>query len=436
MSVALLVSLAGFLYVLIDRVAWSDDLVFANVVRDYSPLTWLSMRWDTWSSRLFSDLMIWIFSPSENRGLWIISSLIFLCGYVTILYNISLIFFKKNPSVRSRSIIFLFICLSIWIMSYTTFNDAVTWLTGSVNYFWPGVLFLGAIYTPIYILIKRGLPKPLWIIVSIIFAIIVSISHEQLGLSLVMICLSCTLIYLITRKKYKDKGTISSLPVITLGLFSILSIGLLYVMVHAPGNDTRLSIETASWMPDINSVPLSIRIESDIRWFLDRLINHSGLILLIITSTLFVLLRNNRNKILAYIMGALSILLFTARIMPGNIAVVNIKPLQYIFDFHASWGYVGSFKQWIIIAFWILSLAIISYCVYIVLKSTAERYLAISLLVASAGSLAAMWLSPTMYVSTYRVVFTCYLLLVVVSVLLLVKVSQSISFRNEKHRMI
>lgn len=411
------ISIFVFAYTLYRTQAWGDDLWFAQHVREYSLSGWLSYRWEVWSSRLFPESMLWILSPA-SRNFWIILSVLFYFFYIVILYRIFILFINtSNTKIQYKVIAYVFICISIWLMSLTTLKDAVLWLTGSINYFWVGVLFLGALYTPLHILIRERMPHMAAVIASMTLTLIVGLSHEQFGLSLVV--LSTLIFFCMTIKSYSDSRHIISRSTLALAMFSVAAVISLIFSLAAPGNTSRLESETASWQPDINTVPLGLRIESDIRWFFESAINNTGLLFILLSVVLVYLLYKQKRTLFASILTVFALLLFVSKLLGSNLAFDIFKPLHTLFQFNATWGYQGGLVSFIPLIVWGLFFVTIIYTTTLVLwHKKSILVLSLGLLVTSAGVLAALWLSPTMYVSGYRVVYASWLMTTVLTLIL------------------
>ena len=402
--------------VLVKTVPISDDLWFAEHTRALPILDWVIYRWETWSSRIAPEALLWIFAP-ENRSFWVLTSGVFYLTYVFILYKFFLLF-RPGATKKQRFIAHLIICSSIWLLASTVFTEAFLWLTGSINYFWMGTLFLIGIYTPVYILVKKSPPPLRYVITSLVATCIVSISQEQFGLSLASLNLVILCIYFTSQKgktKAKDKNAV------ILFVAAILSIGLLLASVNAPGNSIRLEDETARWQPDISNVSIQTRAESNIRWFVERLINNSGMILMGLWLLLAITLKSKYPRMaVCFALASLLVALnsfSSLKLALGSI--ISTRPVEYLFEFHASWGFQGSLISWLPVVFWISILGFTLVGVHLQLKNNKElRVFAVSLLILAAASLAALWLSPTMYASGYRVVYASNLMILVVCIIL------------------
>jgi hypothetical protein len=104
----------------------------------------------------------------------------------------------------------------------------------------------------------------------------------------------------------------------------------------------------------------------------------------------------------------------------------------FLREFYPVWSFVGNAKDWlpIVIHFAILILTVVA--VWLALKAHRAKALAVTtLLITSAGTIAAVCLSPTMYASNHRTLYVASVLLVIVIVILLAKL-----LNNSKSRLV
>jgi len=122
-----------------------------------------------------------------------------------------------------------------------------------------------------------------------------------------------TLIYLAIlawclHQKSRSKKVVALLTAMTV----LLSIGVLCV-VRASGNVLRIQQEINNWLPDMLTVPTAVRVESSIRWFMDIIINHTGVLLPIVWCLLCIMLWWLHKKILAIVLGSFASMFLLAK---------------------------------------------------------------------------------------------------------------------------
>ena len=123
-----------FLYQLrFNFIEGSDDSWFALIKDKYSLADYLSLRYNTWSSRIFPETMLYyIFHIPINLWRMLNTSFIFLLA--TSIVRI----FKGEIKIYNVVVVIILFGYS----SFDVINSGFFWMTGSVNYLWP--LALGA----------------------------------------------------------------------------------------------------------------------------------------------------------------------------------------------------------------------------------------------------------------------------------------------------
>lgn len=421
-TVIILISAVIFLIGLLLTKFREDDLWFAQHVVNYTPLGWVAYRWGSWSSRIFPEFMLWLYAP-RNMGWWVVTSMgAYLCQVILMFKYYRLL----QPFDRSKldALVLILICNFMWLLDSSVVSSSVLWLTGSINYFWMGVLFLAALYSPLYVFMKDRLPSRVYLVLSAFMGIIVASSHEQLGIVLIEIT-TVTLIALVFRRKRNEK--VVSDPkklwyvIVCLALYTALYLR----SILAPGNRLRAMEETAQRLPNMHTISVSLRLESDIRWFMDSIINHTGALPILILFTLAAILAMRKQKVRSIIMGLAGLILLAAKSVGSGLAIGDLFTRLYaykIVDFHASWGFAGSLRSWAVVLFWIVMLlSILMNIVSVFRGHVAKQVLASTLCVSAASTIALLWFSPTMYASGVRVLYVSNLLFAIVLIMLVVE---------------
>ena len=401
-------------------VVQGDDPWFAQWASTYSMWDWVGYRWLSWSSRVVPEMALWFFAPRPIIWWVVATSLCFLIQ-VFFLYRYFVVS-QVALSVDSKGLAFSVASVAPWLMAVTVTDASVFYLTGSINYFWMGAVFLVAYYSPFFAMLNRRLPKQ-WIYsaLSLVAAAIVGISHEQFGMCLVLLSGTALVHYLWTvRKRLAWSGQLGYL----LGHFVVATVAFAAAM-RAPGNGLRFQAELGARLPDMLTVPFVVRVESDLRWFLDRFINQSGLLLILIWVVLGWLLWRQRRVFAVLTLGAAA-LLSVLNLLPLNVsgfAVLSRSHFAALGNFHALWGYRGSLASWATVIVWSLLLGLTVVAVALAYPGEPRRaIISVVLLLCSYLALAAIWVSPVTYASGYRVVYVSSLLMVLLLGLLVTKV--------------
>lgn len=403
---------AVFFVMSLRTVFRDDDIWFAAKTVEFNLFDWIVYRWNSWSSRVFPEMMLWLLAPRPYS--WPLLN--------TVAYMIGAVYFYKfyhlirvAKSYRMDIAAFAASCGFVWLLSQGAATESVFWLTGSVNYFWVGVLFLIAVYLPCAVFLQRKISTA-QVLVSVTASAIAVLSHEQFGFILALIYLA-VLIYCLCQKN-QPKKVIVYLASATI----LLGTGVLCI-VRASGSVLRIQQEINNWLPDMLTVPIAIRAESSIRWFMDSLINHTGALLLIIWCLLCVILWRQRKMILAIFAGCFAGIFLLAKTIGLDVEfMLLLRELHFggIVNFHASWRYVGGFTQWIPVLFWscALVMTVAAIATAFDVKSRQKAAIGIMGCLLAAVATAMLWASPTMYASGYRVVYVASLLLMLVVLLL------------------
>ena len=404
---------AVFFIMSLKTVFRDDDIWFAAKTVEFSLFDWIIYRWSSWSSRVFPEMMLWLLAP--RPAIWaLLNTVAYMVGTVYL--------FKFYRSIRTVNnhktdiAAFTASCAFVWLLSQGVATESVFWLTGSVNYFWVGALFLIAIYLPCVIFLRRKISVS-QTVVSSIASVATVLSHEQFGFIL-------TLIYLATLAWYLyQKSRSKKVAVLLAAMTVLLSIGVLCV-VRASGNVLRIQQEINNWLPDMLTVPTAVRAESSIRWFMDIIINHTGASLSILWCLLCIMLWRLHKKVLAIMLGGFaSVFLLAKTIMLDVELMMLLRKVHFggIVNFHASWRYVGGFTQWIPVIFWLCALVLTVAAIAVVFDTSYRQKAAMCIAgcFLAATATAVLWVSPTMYASGYRVVYVASLLLMLVVLLLI-----------------
>lgn len=387
-----------------------DDYNFVVQASQCSIDKWIYTRFMTHSGRVVAEAFIWIFARIP-LVCWKVTTMLFFCVFIVYIYKYAIMFGNE------KNYFLLFACaISPFWMNHGTFVDGILWVTGAMNYMWiavPGVV--GSYYAAKTVFFNESIS--VWQMVGSFFMMMVTISSsEQMGLVLIVLLFLAGIYSFI--KHLECKKYICT-------LFFVGSIIYILDMVLAPGVAMRTERAIEKRIPDFLTVESYLRIEYSVRWIMDALINHMGILLNFIWLTVLVILYMKKGKnilekfIMILLLGAESATLFRAR-------------FPRIFDFQATWGMREFSKlSYCMIAIWIGILAITGAGVISVCKSNKKKVVAELLLLASYASTAMMIFSPTMYESGCRTVFHASILMIIL-IFLLMSEMETMTRRMEK----
>lgn len=257
-----------------------DDLFFYESSLKYSIKDFLIHRYNNWSGRVIPDFLALLFN-NQLKNIWTIVNSIMMTLLGILFYQYFLIL---NPKINQlkRKIIAPSVCLSFLFINRSIISPSFIWLTGSINYLWPIVLFLIIFYPYFFYIINKYYPKNGYYFILLSF--IGGILTEQISVMFILL-LSLFLIYFFfTQKKIPYQFLISSLLIF---LGSIL-------LFFAPGNQIRYQSEVVNNFPSFNSLSILNHISISIYWILNKITNTLSLTLIPIY--LLVGINNYRNK--------------------------------------------------------------------------------------------------------------------------------------------
>lgn len=175
-----------------------------------------------------------------------------------------------------------------------------------------------------------------------------------------------------------------------------------FISYRAPGNILRNQSEISSWLPSLPITSFLNRAEWSYRWFLDAVVNHLGILMIVIWLSigLIILYNNKKKKFVLYLVGWFLIIGALARLLlQGNTNALNFYPQWGMSSFY--------FASYIYLFIWSALIVATLYGAYIVsnIYDSKRKYMLTSILSGMLISVGLMTLSPTMYASGQRTLF-------------------------------
>ncbi len=403
--------MAFLLLLLLDhRIPGSDDTVFQVQIIPYPDvISWVVDRYHTWSGRIFSEGFVYLFSPAPFYA-WQAVTLGVFVVFSGMLFAYARLLDKKWSN---KNYILLATALgSLLLMDHHVLAEGGLWMTGSMVYFWTSTLGLVGFYPVAHYVLKQR--KPHWIITSLaaVSAIIAASSQEQVG----AVLLGLTVAFLAYHIKVYGLNR-TNIPWYL--VFFAFIIGLsLSVSILAPGNAARLEAETATWLPDFQTVSLIQRVEYGYRWLLEAFINHAGFLLIMswgCMTALFV--SKDRKTKLDYFFIFVFALASILTLSSGS------ELMSHLFHFYATWKpTISNPAISLNLLPWGLVLACTVVAPLFIFPKKPFGYLISLLFTASLASATILLLSPTMYASLWRSFFVPSVILLIAAYLLFSKV--------------
>lgn len=124
----------AFLYLEIRGIHhYADDFWFSNEARTPDIIKWLTIRYQTWSSR--TPIEFALLNVINHKLVWVIFNSFFIA-----LTTSSLAYVVSNSKKEEIYSALIFILIIIVTIKKGFIKDGILWMTGSINYLWPFAL--------------------------------------------------------------------------------------------------------------------------------------------------------------------------------------------------------------------------------------------------------------------------------------------------------
>lgn len=244
-----------------------DDTFFLQYCGSMGLLEYLKWRYETWTGRMISEGLMHIFF---NRDLWLWR--IVNAGMLTAL-PLSLVLVKNKISPKKQLLSVWLALLFYLLTDINTFGYACIWITGSMNYLWPavcGLLALWAVAAEAFASAEKELVNgKRRYLLSIPCTIIAAMSSEQMGAVILAFSLIC-----IGTKLWKKQ-----VPGVGILIQTAAAIGAFAISSLAPGNALRVKESVEMYMPQFDSLSLGQRLFMLIQWFASSFANENAMLL-------------------------------------------------------------------------------------------------------------------------------------------------------------
>lgn len=396
----------SFLLFFVQRLAGTDDVIFPVQIAPYeSVYDWVYYRYTNWSGRIFPEAFVYIFSTAPLI-LWKLATLL---AYLATSFSLYAFYRLWRPLAHSKEkIAIIIVALGFpFLFDPGVLFHSSFWVTGSMNYFWIAPFVLIGLYPLMYFAVHNRAPSLILTIPALICASIGASSQEQGGAVMAAAALIITSYSLWNQRAKLKLRTLYPLLFCTVILTAFL------VQFLAPGNYVRIEAEIARWLPDLHSLSTGERIIHSLRWSLDAVINHMGLLLSGVSIALLALfIRKSQSDWLDKVFIVL---------LCGICAVLLIKgfgTIDVLYEFYPTWKPIlpNALASFILIP-WSLLLIVVAAAPSILYRNP-RGYLISLLILACLASTLIVTLSPTVYISGPRTLFMPSLLLFLAASLL------------------
>lgn len=432
--VALLILLYAGCLTVLSFIGYSDgdDTFFLEYCGNMGFFEYLGWRYKTWTGRMASEALMHIFF---NMDLWvwrIVNAGMMAALPVGLNALKSRVVLTKgektlqSESDRNRSL-FIGIGMAVWVyllLDIKAFGYSAIWVTGSMNYLWPVVCGIVALYVVAEsafgeTAVSRAEKKvsghsyisiPVYIIASVC-AVIATMSSEQMGAVLLAFELIC-----IAEKIWKKKSLRTGIVILT-----VVTVGAFALSFLSPGNDLRIVAAIEYNMPQFETLTIGERGFLLMQWLVSSFANENAVFLMALWLAGGLLLWSElkcgsmtgkeRQKKKCYLAGSI---LFFIVAMAGKCGMrrlndigINLAELTGCVD-RVPQAADMSTVQWVALVWWILALV---FTLFFLWNVSNGRYLLLLTYLGAVAGEVIMIFSPTIYSSGERVFFLTGLML-------------------------
>lgn len=210
----------------------ADDYVFMNELNDKGIFENCIEGYYKWDGRFLTTgafLQAFCLKYIQVEYITLLWSFCFLSSGIIIFYIIIEELNIKVLNFKSKVLMSILTCVTLWISSYTHISETIYWATGGVYSF---DLILGAIWLLFYLRLKKNEIKKQHFILFVLFSIIVGDSTQNLSIGLITLVIIDLVLIFLTDKKGNYLFSVALLFSLIIGISIIL---------FAPGNFARLN---------------------------------------------------------------------------------------------------------------------------------------------------------------------------------------------------
>ncbi len=392
---------AVFMFIMFSRVPLmpGDDLIVAEMHLKYSLSDYMVYRFNTWSGRIFGDSMnYWFAGEFYFLWKWLCTGMIVIASFTIYKW----VTWKKDMSLARKCLLAALCCFGFGIINSNILSPAVFWVTGALYYLLPFAMGV-VVFTPFVFTLKDPKYKPRnWLkVISLIFAVFIAFSQEQVALCLVAAA-AVTLIYLFIKNK--------KVSVFLLILTAVTAI-CMGISMTAPGESLRFAANVGTF-PLFEFMELNQRLAVVAHFTMNTLINQTYLPLMFLWfATGWMLFRKKEKKALkalAVVSLAISAIMFLRMINPtdSNVFGFYTQTFQQMFSFnYLSLESLQMPSQIIPYIFWGISLLLIPINIWFIWGKSERSFFYTLIYIAAIASVIVMTFTPVLYYSGARTGF-------------------------------
>ena len=350
----------------------------------FSPLEWVSFRYNNWSSRYIQELIGYFVLKSS--ALWMVLDIIFVSSMPFFLTEIT------NAKGSERYLAFFLLTL------YPVLQQAEAgWICTTMTYVWP--VFFGLLTFWLFKKLLNSERMKWYLIVLFYLFMLVASNHELLAV--LMICVFIYEAFVLFFKKTVDrKKLLLILFAVILGVLNIA------IIMMSPGVGVRSATEVR-WFEGYETLSLVKRLCLGINRCVKIFVTMPNAIFMILSAILaFLSLKRARHIILKLVCVLPAVFLFLIHLVyPGRFVASDV------YEIHPS-----DPETFRILLCGVMMLLFLSLAIMVVFRDDQTKgFLNVIVFVVGFATTAAMGFSPTIYASGYRTsIFTYFSLIFVI----------------------
>lgn len=117
-----------------------DDLNFKRMVENYAFFDFITERYQGWTGRIVIESFLYVLiKDGSGFFIWKLLSLALYCIYILSVTSVIKTLINEKIKIAYQCVIVFLVACWPYLLLYSTFNQGVTWFTGSFNYFFPFV---------------------------------------------------------------------------------------------------------------------------------------------------------------------------------------------------------------------------------------------------------------------------------------------------------
>lgn len=380
-------------HVLMREPEGSDAMwFFRNQLDAYSLKDYLTMRYETWASRIFIEaVLVYI---SRNILLWKILDWVF---WVFLAWALMYIFPKEKRTTAGWMVVGILLVYPIWDLR------TAGWIATSANYTW--TLALGAF--ALHGVANTYYHKKTSPIMVVLYAVAAVYSANMEQMSAVLLAVSgCSILYFISQKM-PVKSYISSI------VCCVISIAEFAFILTCPGNAARKSQEIINWMPNFETYSFIDKVNMGFVDTMQHLVSSGNLMflafVLVLAIVVFLKTKNTLFRCVAVFPVVLNVILVFFRdtlevYLPTFSKLMEKSAFITGRNYYLAANYLPTVIYFAIVGCMLVSLVVVCDSIF-------ELFGQGLLLALALATRVIMGFTPTIYVSQERTFLYLYVLL-------------------------